>query len=139
MHVTGTNSRFAAAVHTRDVRVLEPGGNLHIVVTDAVEHTDGQEHGHEVLWHVGAGVDVTLHDQGAALAVGDGTVLDLSWTGPGTVSASLVPPRDAERVRAMRFPRFGRHEPSTVIRVASRGRSLRLVTTIRAGDWMQLT
>lgn len=134
MHVTGTNSRFAAAVHTRDVRVLEPDGNLHILVVDSVEHQDGEEHDHEVLWHVGAGVDVTLRDQGAELAIGGSTVLELSWTGSGAPKASLIRPSDTGRVRAMRFPRFGRHEPSTVIRVASRGRRLELTTTIRARD-----
>nr|WP_306270348.1 heparinase II/III family protein [Ornithinimicrobium sp. HY1793] len=139
MHVTGTNSRFAAAVHARDVRVREPGGNLHILVTDTVEHQDGQEHDYEVLWHIGPGVEVTLHDTGAELAVGGSTVLDLSWFGPGTPRANIIRPRDTGRVQAMRFPRFGRHEPSTVIRVASRGRGLRLTTTIRAGDSPGLT
>lgn len=139
LRVTGTNDRFASARHERTVTVTEPAGHLHVTVRDVVEHSDGHEHDHEILWHVGPGVAVTLHDGGAELSVGDSTVLALSWAGPGPLDASLVPSRDSGRVQAMRFPRFGRHEPATVIRVASRGSRLAVTTTIRAGDWLRLT
>lgn len=139
LRVTGTNTRFADSRHDRTVTVTEPAGHLHVTVRDVVEHGDGREHDHEILWHVGPGVEVRLHEDGAELSVGESTVLALSWAGPGRLEAGLVRPRDSGRVQALRFPRFGRHEPATVIRVASRGTRLAVTTTIRAGDWLRLT
>ncbi|WP_114906227.1 heparinase II/III domain-containing protein [Ornithinimicrobium murale] len=139
LRVTGTNTRFAASRHERTITVTEPAGHLHLTVEDTVEHQDGQEHDHEVLWHVGPGVEVTLRSDSAELTLDESTVLTLTWSSDADTTARLVKPRATGRVQAMRFPRFGRHELSAVISIASRGPHLRLVTSISAPDQTRLT
>lgn len=135
LDLVGTNERFAHARHDRRVQVREPNGDLQVTVTDTVEHDDDDEHDHEIFWHVGPGVETFLRSHGAELYAGDTKVLELTWSAETAVRTSMVSPRSGRGARAMRFPAFGKHEDGSVIRVATRGRRLDLVTTIRSGSW----
>lgn len=135
LHVLGINERFTAARHQREVRVLERGKAIEVTVADTVTHDDGEEHDHDVLWHVGPGVHTFLRSHGAELYAEGNKVLELTWSAEAPVRAGMVRPRAGKGARALRFPQFGKHEEGSVIRVSARGRSLNLRTTIRSGEW----
>lgn len=142
MHVRGVNRRYDAqpqyvdAVHTRELRVLEPAQPLNVEIHDTVQHPDGGVHTYEMLWHVGPGVRTQLTSEGAELFIGSTKALEIGWHGPSEFSAEMVRPSKGPKPRAMRFPTFGRYEAGSVICLTSRGVGLGLKTTIRSGEWI---
>lgn len=131
---TGRNERLRDdAVHERTVDVHDLGEVPTIDVTDVIRAPG--THRYELLWHVGADVEVVLHGQGYELRHRGQKVMDAIWEASTPTRVSVRRGRAGVRPQGWRFPTMGRAEPSDVVVVSFEGADIEVTTRFRLDDF----
>ncbi|OAB86249.1 hypothetical protein AWH69_15265 [Janibacter melonis] len=131
--VTGRNARLRdEVVHERTVDVDDAA--TAIDVYDAIS-APGRHH-YEILWHVGADLEVVLHGQGYELRYGGQKVMDVMWEASTATRVSLRRGAGGSSPKGWRFPTMGHPEPSDVVVVSFEGADVELTTRIRLSDFI---
>lgn len=131
--VTGRNARLVEAVHERTVTVTEPAGTVQVDVHDHI--TSSRSRTHELLWHVGAGLEVVLHGTGYELHHRGMKVMDALFTADVPLKVTKRRGIAGRAPEGWRFPTMGAQEPSDVVVVSFEGATVDVTTEIRLADF----
>ncbi|MET4077423.1 heparinase II/III family protein [Janibacter sp. UYMM211] len=132
--VTGRNGRLRDGVeHERTVDVRDHPDAPTIDVTDVVRAPD--PHRYDILWHVGADLEVVLHGQGYELHHQGQKVMDVTWEASTATRVSIRRGEGGSSPQGWRFPVMGRAEASDVVVVSFEGTDVELTTKVRLADF----
>jgi len=133
--VTGRNARLADTVHERTLTVEEVDGVPRVDVVDRITRTLERDAAYELLWNIGPDVDVVAHGHGFELYHRGTKLLDAMFRAEVPLSVSVHRAQTRPTHLGWRFPMFGQVEPADVVRVAFRGRSTTVRTSLRLADF----
>ena len=133
--VTGRNARLPDTVHERTLSVEEVEGNPRIEVVDTITRTAGGDAAYELLWNIGRDVDVVAHGHGFELHHRGTKLLDAMFSAEVPLDVRVHRGQTKPTHLGWRFPKFGLVEPADVVRVAFRGGSTTVRTSLRLADF----
>ncbi|MEO5983776.1 MAG: heparinase II/III family protein [Pedococcus sp.] len=133
--VTGRNARLDDTVHERTLTIEEVDGTPRIDVLDTITRESESDARYELLWNVGAETEVVVHGHGFELFHQGTKVMDAMFHAEVPLSVSVRRAQTKPTYLGWRFPRFGQVEPADVVRVAFRGGSTQVRTTLRLTDF----